>query len=275
MPLSTGHKIGPYSVNGLLGAGGMGEVYRARDTNLGRDVALKMLPETLANDADHISRFQREARTLASLNHPNIAAIYGLVENAIVMELAEGRTLAELIDGKPIPVPQALAIARQIAEALDYAHEQGVIHRDLKPANVKITREGRVKVLDFGLAKALSLEPPAEMDPGDSPTLSASVTQAGVVLGTPAYMSPEQARGLPVDKRTDIWGFGAVVFEMLTGQQAFPGQTPSNTRTLRPPRWRCTDVHRTSVSAPPPTATKPPSKTGAPTPKLSTRNWAT
>ena len=201
----------------------MGEVYRARDIKLNRDVALKVLPETFSSDAQRMARFEREAQVLASLNHPNIASIYGLEESgatrALVMELVEGRTLAEIVGAglKPAPTDEALGIARQIAEALEYAHERGVIHRDLKPANVKITPEGTVKVLDFGLAKALDpAGPSSPSDSGarhgvplqDSPTLSAMATQAGMILGTAAYMSPEQARGKTVDRRTDIWAFG-------------------------------------------------------------------
>ncbi len=204
----------------------MGEVYRARDTKLGRDVALKVLPDIFADDPERLARFQREARVLASLNHPNIAAIYGLEEQdgvrALVLELVEGPTLAERIAQGAIPVDEALPIARQIAEALEAAHERGVIHRDLKPANVKVKSDGMVKVLDFGLAKALQRD--AGSDPSESPTMTAAATRMGVIMGTAAYMSPEQARGKTVDKRADIWAFGAVLFEMLTGQRAFPGE---------------------------------------------------
>jgi eukaryotic-like serine/threonine-protein kinase len=232
MALTTGTKIGPYDIAGPIGAGGMGEVYRARDTKLNREVALKVLPSAFANDAERMARFQREAQLLASLNHPNIAAIHGLEESsgirALVMELVEGPTLAERIAQGPIPLEEALSIARQIAEGLEYAHEKGIVHRDLKPANVKITAEGGVKVLDFGLAKAA--EGTATMvSPADSPTLTIAATQAGVILGTAAYMSPEQARGKTADKRGDIWAFGVVLYEMLTGKPAFDGETISDT----------------------------------------------
>jgi serine/threonine protein kinase len=253
MPLSAGTKLGPYEILSLLGAGGMGEVYRARDTKLGRDVALKVLPEAFAKDAERMARFQREAQVLASLNYPNIASIYGLEEaggvRALVMELVEGPTLAARMAGAtvgaglapptgkgtprgapttaPIPLDESLHIAKQIAEALEAAHEKGIIHRDLKPANVKMTPEGAVKVLDFGLAKAAA-ETAESSDPSNSPTLTAAGTQAGIILGTAAYMSPEQARGTRVDKRTDIWAFGCVLYEMLTGKHAFGGETTSD-----------------------------------------------
>ncbi len=225
MSLSTGDKIGPYEILSPLGAGGMGEVYRAKDTKLGRSVALKVLPAALANDADYIARFQREAQVLASLNHPNIAAIYGLELNAIVMELVEGRTLAEV---GSLPIEEALQYARQIAEALEAAHEKGIIHRDLKPANVKVTPDGTVKVLDFGLAKS-AIDETVTASPQDSPTLSIRATQAGIILGTAAYMSPEQAAGKPVDRRADIWSFGVVLFEMLSGKRLFEGESISHT----------------------------------------------
>jgi eukaryotic-like serine/threonine-protein kinase len=232
-------KIGQYEVTAKLGEGGMGEVYRARDAKLGRDVALKILPAAMAHDSQLLARLGREARTLASLNHPNIAAIYGLEESeglrALVMELVEGETLAEHLRGtggagkKPLSPDEALPIARQIAEALEYAHERGVIHRDLKPANVKITPEGTVKVLDFGLAKVLSDQDSATPTiPANSPTLSVMATQAGIILGTAAYMAPEQAKGKPVDRRADIWAFGCVLFEMLAGRRAFEGETISD-----------------------------------------------
>src|SRR6202166_4059020 len=202
----------------------MAEVYRARDTRLNRDVALKVIPEVFAADADRMARFEREAKLLASLNHPHIAAIYGLEEssstNALVMEMVEGPTLADRIAAGPLPLDQTLPIAREIAEALEYAHDHGVIHRDLKPANIKVTTDGTVKVLDFGLAKALQDDPSAA-DPQNSPTLSMAATMAGTILGTAAYMSPEQARGKVVDRRADVWAFGCVVYEMLTGKQAF------------------------------------------------------
>ena len=226
MPLSPGTTLGPYSVTAKIGEGGMGEVYRARDTKLDRDVALKVLPEAFTQDPDRLARFEREAKVLASLNHPNIAAIYGLEEadgiRALVLELVEGPTLADRIAKGPIPLDEALPIAKQIAEALEAAHEAGVIHRDLKPANIKVRDDGTVKVLDFGLAKAFQ---PDASDPSlsQSPTISltAAATQMGMVIGTAAYMAPEQAKGLPVDRRVDIWAFGAVLFEMLTGKKLF------------------------------------------------------
>jgi serine/threonine protein kinase len=225
-----GKTIAHYEITSLLGKGGMGEVYQAKDTKLGRDVAIKVLPDEFASDADRVARFQREAKLLASLNHPNIASIHGLEESEnihfLVMELVEGNTLADLIKTGPIPVEEALKLALQIAEALEAAHEKGVIHRDLKPANIKVTPEGKVKILDFGLAKAFA-EDQGEMKPLDSPTISAAATQKGVILGTAAYMSPEQARGKPVDKRTDIWAFGCVLYEMLTSRVAFQGEDVS------------------------------------------------
>ncbi len=252
MMLEAGTKLGPYEVVGAIGAGGMGEVYRARDTRLGRDVALKVLPEAFASDAERMGRFEREAKVLAALNHPNIASIYGFEESgavrALVMELVEGQTLAEEIDGgfagqvsvtagaglkasatragrrKSMPLDEALGIARQICEGLEYAHDRGIVHRDLKPANVKITPDGVVKILDFGLAKALEGEV-ATGDPSRSPTMSRLATQAGIILGTAAYMSPEQAKGRSVDRRADIWAFGCVLYEMLTGTHAFDGET--------------------------------------------------
>jgi Tol biopolymer transport system component/predicted Ser/Thr protein kinase len=220
--------IAHYRIVGKVGEGGMGVVYRATDTKLNRDVAIKILPESFAQDPDRMARFTREAQVLASLNHPNIAAIYGVEERALVMELVEGPTLAECIAAGPIPPDEALLIAKQIAEALEYAHERGIIHRDLKPANIKITPEARVKVLDFGLAKALSNEAAAG-DPSSSPTLTMRGTVAGVIMGTAAYMSPEQARGIAADKRTDIWSFGCVLYEMLTGRHLFRGETVSDT----------------------------------------------
>ncbi len=229
MPLAAGSRLGPYEIRALLGAGGMGEVWRATDTKLGRDVAVKILPDSFANDPDRLARFTREAQVLASLNHPNIAAIHGVEEHALVMELVEGPTLAERIARGPIPVDEALAIARQIAEALEYAHERGIVHRDLKPANIKVTPEDRVKVLDFGLAKAMSTEPAISADPAASPTLTMRATMAGVIMGTAAYMAPEQARGQVVDKRADIWSFGVVLFEMLTARNTFGGETISDT----------------------------------------------
>jgi serine/threonine-protein kinase len=193
----------------------MGEVYRARDTKLRREVAIKVLPDAFAQDPDRLARFTREALVLASLNHPNIAAIYGVEERALVMELVEGPTLADRIRQGALPVNEALGIARQIAEALEAAHEKGKVHRDLKPANVKITPNGLVKVLDFGLARTME-EGSAASEPANSPTVTMSPTRAGLILGTAAYMAPEQARGQTVDKRADIWAFGCVLFEMLT-----------------------------------------------------------
>ena len=205
-------------------------MYRARDTKLDRDVALKVLRDVFVTDPDRLARFEREAKVLASLNHPNIATIYGLEEadgvRALILELVEGPTLADRIKQGPIPLDEALPIAKQIAEALEAAHEQGVIHRDLKPANVKVKDDGTVKVLDFGLAKALDPNPTG--DPSQSPTLTAAATQMGVIMGTAAYMSPEQAAGQVADKRSDIWSFGVVLFEMLTGQRLFTGETVSH-----------------------------------------------
>jgi len=233
MALATGARLGPYEILSPLGAGGMGEVYRARDTKLGRDVALKILPELFASDSDRLARFQREAQVLASLNHPNIAAIYGLEESdairAIVMELVEGPTLADQLARGAMPLDEAMAIARQIAEALEAAHERGVIHRDLKPANIKVTSEGHVKVLDFGLAAIVQDPTRPDVNATHSPTLTFRATRAGVILGTAAYMSPEQAAGKPVDKRADIWSFGVVLWEMLTGKRLFDGETVSHT----------------------------------------------
>ncbi|HKV03999.1 MAG TPA: protein kinase [Candidatus Acidoferrales bacterium] len=230
--LSAGVKLGPYEIAGAIGAGGMGEVYRARDTKLGRNVAIKVLPEAFAGDADRMARFQREAKVLASLNHPNIASIYGLEDSggtrALVMELVEGPTLADRIKAGPIPIDEALPIAKQICEALEFAHERGIVHRDLKPANVKVTADDAVKILDFGLAKALEGDA-ASTDIATSPTISRMATLAGVLLGTAAYMSPEQARAKPVDRRADIWAFGCVLYEMLTGQMAFCGESVTDT----------------------------------------------
>ena len=245
MPLSAGTRLGPYEIVALIGAGGMGEVYRARDTKLNRDVAIKVIRDPLGNDPARLARFQHEARVLASLNHPNIAHIHGLEDSsglpALVMELVEGPTLAALIAAGPIPLAEVLPIARQIAEALDTAHEQGIVHRDLKPANIKVRADGTVKVLDFGLAKAMA--PAAGSSPGasQSPTITnAALSDAGMILGTAAYMSPEQARGKAVDKRTDVWAFGCVLFEMLIGGAAFTGETISDTMAAileREPAW--------------------------------------
>ena len=232
MTLEPGTKLRSYEIVTPLGAGGMGEVYRARDSKLGRDVALKVMPEAFARDFERMVRFEREAKILASLNHPNIGSIYGLEESgskrALMMELIEGRTLAERIKQSALSLDEALPIAKQIAEALEYAHERGIIHRDLKPSNVKVTLDGQVKVLDFGLAKALEGETSAE-EQQNSPTLTAAATRTGVLLGTAAYMSPEQARGKQADRRADIWAFGCVLFEMFTGQRAFNGETVTDT----------------------------------------------
>src|ERR1700684_616607 len=210
----------------------MGEVYRARDTKLGRDVALKVLPAAFATDPERMARFRREAQVLASLNHPHIGAIYGFEDSgnthALVMELIEGPTLADRIVRGAIPIGEALPIAREIAEALEAAHERGIVHRDLKPANIKITPDGGVKVLDFCLAKAVEADSSAT-DLHNSTTLTRMSTQAGIILGTAAYMSPEQAKGKSVDRRTDIWAFGCALFEMLTGKRAFDGETVTDT----------------------------------------------
>ena len=229
--LTPGSGIGPYKVVGLIGAGAMGQVYRARDARLNRDVALKVLPDVFEPDSDRMARLKREAQMLAALNHPNIAAIYGLEEShgrqALVLELVDGPTIADLIARGPMPLADAVGIARQIADALEAAHDKGIIHRDLKPANIKVTSSGAVKVLDFGLAKVWSGAPEATF--AGSPTLTAISLGERAVLGTPAYMSPEQARGRVLDKRTDIWSFGCVLFEMLTGRTAFGGETISDT----------------------------------------------
>ena len=248
MALSPGTRLGVYEIAALIGAGGMGEVYRARDPRLNRDVALKVLPESVALDPDRLARFKREAQVLASLNHPNIAAIYGVEEEpakagphvyghyVLVLELVEGPTLADRIADGPLPLDEALPIARQIVDAIEAAHEHGIIHRDLKPANIKLRPDGTVKVLDFGLAKAM--DPDASVvgagfsrpDVTASPTItSPAATRMGMILGTAAYMSPEQARGKPVDKRTDIWAFGCVLYEMLTGKRAFGGDEITDT----------------------------------------------
>jgi serine/threonine-protein kinase len=225
-----GTTISHYRVTAKLGAGGMGEVWRAEDTKLGRDVALKVLPASFASDPERLARFEREARALAAISHPNIAGIYGFEDvgdqRFLVMEVAEGQSLAERLARGPLPVEEAVRIALQVAEALEVAHEKGIIHRDLKPGNVMVSPEGRVKVLDFGLAKALGVHPLSGGSGADlsaSPTLA--MTQAGVLLGTAGYMSPEQARGKAVDRRADIWAFGCVLYEMLAGQRAFDGET--------------------------------------------------
>jgi TolB-like protein len=233
MTLGAGDRVGPYAILSQLGQGGMGEVYRAADTRLGREVAIKVLSESFAADRDRVARFEREARVLASLNHPNIAAVYGLEELhgalALVLELVEGPTLAQRLEDGALPLAEALAVAREIASALEDAHEKGIVHRDLKPANVKLAPGGRAKVLDFGLAKAVASEA-GGTSARETPTVIYEETQPGVVIGTVAYMSPEQARGLPVDRRSDIWSFGAVLFEMLAGRRLFEG--PNQTDLL-------------------------------------------
>jgi Tol biopolymer transport system component len=237
MSLPAGKRLGSYEIVALIGEGGMGEVYRAHDSTLNRDVAVKVVPDLFANDPERLARFTREAQTLAALNHPNIAHIYGVESRpangawpaALVMELVEGEDLSALIARGPMPFAEALPIARQIALALETAHEQGIVHRDLKPGNVKVKADGTVKVLDFGLAKALTTEiGPGTSDVSDSPTLTARGTQAGLILGTAAYMAPEQARGKSVDRRADIWAFGLVLYEMLTGKRAFEGEEISD-----------------------------------------------
>ena len=243
MTLAAGSRLGLYEILSPLGAGGMGEVYRARDTRLGREVAIKVLPEAFALDTERLARFDREARVLASLNHPGIAAIYGVEEargtRILVLELVEGETLAERIAAGPLPSEDALSYSRQIAEALEAAHEKGVVHRDLKPANVKVTPGGKIKVLDFGLAKAFAAET-AGRDLSHSPTVTSGGTQRGVILGTAAYMSPEQARGKAVDRRSDVWAFGCLLYEMLSGRKAFEGETVSDVLAsvlTREPDW--------------------------------------
>jgi serine/threonine-protein kinase len=250
MALQPGDRLGSFEITGSLGAGGMGEVYRARDTKLDRDVAIKVLPEAVAADADRLARFDREARTLASLNHPNIAVLYGLEgtesSTALVMEFVDGPTLADVIGRGPVPIDDALPIAKQIAEALEAAHELGIVHRDLKPANVKVRPDGTVKVLDFGLAKALESPTTASSTASLSPTITTpAMTQMGVILGTAAYMAPEQARGKPVDKRADIWAFGVLLFEMITGRKAFDGDDVSLTLAavmMKEPDWTALPV---------------------------------
>src|ERR1700682_905452 len=242
MLLPTGTLLGTYEILCAIGAGGMGEVYEARDTKLGRNVAIKVLPEAFAHDSERRARFEREARMLAALNHPNIATIFGLgqagIVHYLVMELVSGQTLAERLAAGPLGIEEVLPIAAQIAEALEAAHEKRVIHRDLKPANVKVTPEGRVKVLDFGLAKAFDVD--AEQDLPSAATLISMGTEDGRILGTPTTRSPKQARGKPVDKRTDIWAFGCVFYELLSGRRAFQADTVSDTlaRVLeREPDW--------------------------------------
>jgi serine/threonine-protein kinase len=228
MTLATGARLGPYEILAPIGAGGMGEVYRAKDTELDREVAIKVLPSPLIRDPERLARFEREAKVLASLNHPNIAQIYGIEESsmgrALVMELVPGETLKG-----PLPLETALNYAKQIADALDAAHDKGIIHRDLKPANIMITPAEVLKVLDFGLAAVAQPSETREGDPSNSPTLNMAATQAGMIMGTAAYMSPEQAAGKAVDKRADIWSFGVVLYEMLVGKQLFDGETVSHT----------------------------------------------
>ena len=237
MAFAPGTKIGVYEVTAPIGEGGMGQVWRATDTTLGREVAIKILPDAFASDPERLARFEREAKTLASLNHPHIAAIYGFEKSggmcAIVMELAEGQTLGQMLARGPLPLDEALGIARQMAEALEAAHDRGIVHRDLKPANVMVTLDGVVKVLDFGLAKAMgpvegdgfSRRQSAEAEASALQVTTPAMTRAGIILGTAAYMSPEQARGRAVDARTDIWAFGCVLFEMLTARRPFDGET--------------------------------------------------
>ena len=251
MALPSGHRLGPYEITGHLGSGGMGEVYRAKDSRLKREVAIKVLPIDVASDPERLARFQREAEVLASLNHPNIAHVYGIEHPpegghhaaGLVMELVEGEDLSQRIARGPIPIDEALPIAKQIVEALEAAHDAGVIHRDLKPANIKVRDDGTVKVLDFGLAKTLIKDPKASgpQELANSPTItSPAMTMGGVILGTAAYMAPEQAKGKPVDKRADIWAFGCVLYEMLTGRKAFEGEDLTDTIVAvmsRPPDW--------------------------------------
>jgi hypothetical protein len=239
MPLAVGAQLSSYQTLMLVGAGGMGEVYQARDLRLGREVAIKILRGDLAEEAELLSRFEREARLLASLNHPHIATLYGMEEaegvRFLVMEFVPGLTVADRLAGGPLAVEEGLLVGRQIAEALEAAHEKGVIHRDLKPGNVKITPEGKVKLLDFGLAKVIAVG----ATPSDE-TTTQEATRNGIILGTPYYMSPEQIRGQPLDRRTDIWSFGCVLFEVLTGERAFPGQTGADIFAAileREPNW--------------------------------------
>jgi eukaryotic-like serine/threonine-protein kinase len=256
MTVSPGTRLGPYEIGAPIGSGGMGDVYRARDVALGRDVAIKVLPPAFAADADRVARFTREAQALASLNHPNVAQIYGVVQEgptrALAMELVEGDDLARRLARGPLPVDEAVAIGRQIAEALDEAHERGIVHRDLKPANIKVRDDGVVKVLDFGLAKAMAAAPAGSApDLAASPTFtSPAMTALGVIIGTAAYMSPEQAKGKPVDRRADIWAFGAVLYEMLAGEPAFAGETVTDVLAAvvtREPVW-----DRLPAATPPP-----------------------
>ena len=236
-PVVIGGQFGPYRVESLIGVGGMGEVYRATDTVLGRQVAIKILPADVAADPAWVARFHREAQALAALNHPNVGAIYGFEtldghsgsRSGLVLELVEGPTLAETLQAGPLPVEEALAVAQQIAEALDAAHQQGIVHRDLKPGNIKVRADGTVKVLDFGLATVAT---PSENATAGPRVTTPAMTGAGIILGTPAYMSPEQAKGHPVTKTTDIWAFGCVLYEMLTGTIAFKGDSAADTMAL-------------------------------------------
>ena len=244
MALTPGTRLGVYDITAAIGEGGMGQVYRATDAKLKRQVAIKVLPPSLAADADRLARFQREAEVLACLNHPNIAAIYDLEESggttALVMELVEGDDLSQRIARGAMPLDEALPIAKQIAEALEAAHEQGIIHRDLKPANIKVRGDGAVKVLDFGLAKAMDPAGASGANAANSPTLTAHATALGMILGTAAYMAPEQAKGKAVDKRADIWAFGVVLYEMLAGRAAFAGDTITDiiaAVVTREPEW--------------------------------------
>jgi eukaryotic-like serine/threonine-protein kinase len=252
--MTAGMRLGPYEILSSLGAGGMGEVYRATDNNLKRQVAIKVLPPTVGADPERVDRFQREAEILAVLNHPNIAHIHGLEKSdgalALVMELVEGPTLADRIAHGPIPLAEASSIAKQIAEALEAAHEQGIVHRDLKPANIKVRPDGTVKVLDFGLAKAMDPAAASRADTMSSPTIH--VTQAGIILGTAAYMSPEQARGALVDRRADIWAFGCVLYEMLAGRAVFAREPVTDTLatiTRDDPDWTASPPPRRIGSA--------------------------
>jgi serine/threonine protein kinase len=256
MPLTPGSRIGPYQVVALLGTGGMGEVYQARDTRLKRDIALKVLPTPFARDPERLARFQREAEVLATLNHPHIAQVYGIEDGtstnlelirALVMELVDGEDLSQRRKRGALPLDEALGIARQVAEAIEAAHERGIVHRDLKPANIKVRRDGTVKVLDFGLAKAVQPADPSDARDSALPLTSPlEMTSAGMILGTAGYMSPEQVRGQPVDERTDIWSFGCVLDEMLGGHSAFGGATVSDVVAAvleRDVDWSALPVH--------------------------------